>query len=64
MDEQSGSTDTLAADSVDIPGYLSYWVLVYRLACTAFVIGMGGWIITTIVKNRPLHNVHNILLST
>ena len=62
MDEQSGSTDTLAADSVDIPGYLSYWVLVYRLACTAFVIGMGGWIITTIVKTRSLHNVHNMFI--
>ena len=61
-DEQSGSTDVLIADSLDIPGYLTHVVLVYRFACAMFVIGMGGLIISTIVKTRALHNVHNILI--
>ena len=61
-DEQSGSTDILSADSPDIPGYLTYVVLVYRLASAVFVIGMGSLIISTIVKIRSLHKVHNILI--
>ena len=63
VDEQSGSTDdTLIADSLEIPGYLTCVVLVYRLASTVFVIGMGSLVISTIVKTRALHNVHNILI--
>ena len=60
--EESGSTDTLNADSLDIPGYLTYVVLLYRLASTVFMIGMGSLVISTIVKTRGLHNVHNILI--
>ena len=61
-DEQSGSTDVLSADSLEIPGYLTYVVILYRLASTVLVIGMGSLIISTIVKTRALHNVHNILI--
>ena len=61
-DKQSGSGDTLNTDDMDIPGYLTYVVLVYRLASTVFVIGMGGLIISTILKTRSLHNVHNVLI--
>ena len=60
--EESGSTDTLSTDSLDIPGYLTYVVLLYRLASTVFMIGMGSLIISMIVKTRVLHNVHNILI--
>ena len=61
--EESASTDTLSADSLDIPGYLTYvFVLLYRLASTVFIIGMGSLVISTIVKTRALHNVHNILI--
>ena len=61
-EEQSGSTGTSITDNLDIPGYLTYVVLVYRLASAVFVIGMGSLIISTIVKTRALHNVHNILI--
>ena len=61
-DEQSGSTDTFSDDGVGIPVYVDYVNLVYRLACTAFIIGMGSLVISTILKTRSLHNVHNILI--
>ena len=62
-DEQSGSTDTFKADDdVGIPAYVDYVILVFRLACTAFIIGMGSLVISTILKTRSLHNVHNILI--
>ena len=61
-DEQSGSTDTFSDDGVGIPAYVDYVNLVYRLACTAFIIGMGSLVISTILKTRSLHNVHNILI--
>ena len=65
-DEQSGSTDTLGNNSLSITDlrtmYVAYAVLLYRLACTAFIIGMGGLIISTILKTRSLHNIHNILI--
>ena len=60
--EESGSTAILSADSLDIPEYLTYVILIYRLASAVFVIGMGSLIISTIVKTRSLHNVHNILI--
>ena len=61
-DEQSGSTDTFRADDVGIPAYVDYLVLVYRLVGTAFIIFMGSLVISTILKTRSLHNVHNILI--
>ena len=61
-DEQSGSTDTFRADDVDIPAYVDYIILVCRLASTAFIIFMGSLVISTILKTRSLHNVHNILI--
>ena len=61
-DEQSGSTDTFSDDGVGIPAYVDYVNLVYRLACTAFIIGMGSLVISTILKTRSLHNVHNVLI--
>ena len=61
-DEQSGSTDTFSDDGVGIPVYVDYVNLVYRLASTAFIIGMGSLVISTILKTRSLHNVHNVLI--
>ena len=60
--EQSGSTDTFNDDGLGIAVYVDYVVLVYRLVCTAFVIGMGSLVISTILKTRSLHNVHNVLI--
>ena len=40
----------------------NYVSLVYRFACTAFVISMGSLVISTILKTRSLHNIHNILV--
>jgi len=64
-EEQSGSTDMsdiLNADIPAAPGYLTYVVLVYRLVCAVIMIGLGGLVVSTIVKTRALHNVHNILI--
>ena len=61
-DEQSGSTDTFSDDGVGIPEYFDYVNLLYRLASTVFVMGMGSLVISTILKTRSLHNVHNILI--
>ena len=61
-DEQSGSVGTFSDDSMDIPEYVDYISLLYRLACTIFIIGMGSLVISTILKTRSLHNVHNILI--
>ena len=61
-DEQSGSTDTFSDDGVGIPVYVYYVSLVYRLASTALIVGMGSLIISTILKTRSLHNVHNVLI--
>ena len=61
-DEQSGSTDTFSDDGVGIPEYVDYVNLVFHLASTVFVIGMGSLVISTILKTRSLHNVHNILI--
>ena len=61
-DEQSGSTDTPTTDSLGISEYVSYVVLVYHLISTVFVIGMASLVISTILKTRALHNVHNILI--
>ena len=60
--ELSGSTDTFKDDGVDIPEYVDYVSLLYRLASTVFVVGMGSLIISTILQYRSLHNVHNILI--
>ena len=61
-DEQSGSNDTFRADNVGIPAYVDYVVLFFRLASTVFIIFMGSLVISTILKTRSLHNVHNILI--
>ena len=61
-DEQSGSTDIFKDDGVDIPEYFNYFSLLYRLASTVFVVGMGSLIISTILQYRSLHDVHNILI--
>ena len=61
-DQQSESTDTSSDDDVGIPQYVDYINLLYRLVSTAFVIGMGSLVISTILKTRSLHNVHNILI--
>ena len=58
----SGSTDTFKDDGVDIAEYVDYVSLLYRLASTVFVVGMGSLIISTILQYRSLHNVHNILI--
>ena len=62
--EQSGSTDTLRAnsDGVGILEYVDYVILAYRLTCTTFIIFMGSLVISTILQTRSLHNVHNILI--
>ena len=60
--EQSGSTDTQRIDGLEILDYVTYAIIAYRLASTVFVIGMGSLIISTILKIRALHNVHNILI--
>ena len=60
--ELSGSTDTFKDDGVVIPEYVDYVILLYRLASTVFVVGMGSLIISTILQYRSLHNVHNILI--
>ena len=63
-DEQSGSTDTfmISDDGAGILKYVDYVTLVFRLAGTLFTIGMGSLVISTILKTRSLHNVHNILI--
>ena len=61
-DEQSGSTDTFSDDGVGTAVYVDFVNLVYRLASTAFIIGMGSLVISTILKTRSLQNVHNILI--
>ena len=61
-DEQSGSVGIFSDDGMDIPEYVNYISLLYRLACTTFIIGMGSLVISTILKTRSLHNVHNILI--
>ena len=61
-DERSGSIDTFNDDGMDIPEYVDYISLLYRFACTIFIIGMGSLIISTILKTRSLHNIHNILV--
>ena len=61
-DEQSGSTHTPATNSLGISEYFTYVVLAYRLATTVFMTGIGSIVISTILKTRALHNVHNILI--
>ena len=61
-DEQSGSTGTFNDDGAAIPEYVNYVNLLYRLACFTFIIGMSSLVISTILKIRSLHNVHNILI--
>ena len=65
-DELSGSTDTLSNNSVGITDlqnvYVTYAVIVFRLASTVFIIGMANMIISTILQTRSLHNIHNILI--
>ena len=61
-DEQSGSTDTFSDNGAGIPEYVDYVSLVYRFASTIFTIAMSSLVITTILKTRSLHNVHNILI--
>ena len=60
--EQSRSNDTFNDDGVAIPEYVDYVSLLYRLASTTLTIGMGSLVISTILKTRSLHNVHNILI--
>ena len=59
--EQSGSSDIFSGDT-GTPAYVTYAVLVYQLASTTFMIIMGSLIISTILKTRSLHNVHNVLI--
>ena len=57
-----GSTDAFTDHGVSIPEYVDYVSLLYRFTSTAFIIGMGSLVISTILKTRSLHNVHNILI--
>ena len=52
-DEQSGSADTFSDDGVVIPMYVDYVNLVYRLASTAFIVGMGSLVFQQ--SSRPDH---------
>ena len=61
-DEQSGFADTFGADTLGIPVYITYVVLIFRLASTVCIIGMGSLVISTIAKNRSLHNIHNTFI--
>ena len=61
-EEQSGSIDTQSIDSPGISVYITYVILVYRLTSTVFVIGMASLVISTVLKTRALHNVHNMLI--
>ena len=61
-DEQSGTTDIFSGDT-GTPAYVTYAVLVYQLASTTFMISMNSLIISTILKTRSLHNVHNVLIA-
>ena len=60
-DGQTSSTDTFS-DITGIPEYVTYIVLVYQLVSAVFVIGKDSLIISTILKTRSLHNIHNILI--
>ena len=59
--EHSGSTGVFGDDR-GIPEYVTYFVLVNQLADTAMMIGMSSLVISTVLKTRSLHNVHNILI--
>ena len=65
-DELSGSADTLCNNSVGITDlqnvYVTYAIIVFRLASTVYIIGMANMIISTILQTRSLHNIHNILI--
>ena len=61
-DEQSGSTDAPTTDSLPISEYFTYVILVYHFSSIVFVIGMASLVISTILKTRALHNVHNMLI--
>ena len=61
-DERSGSTDAFGDDGLGIPEYVSYVVSLCRLVSTVFIVSMGSLVISTILQNRPLHNVHNVLI--
>ena len=61
-DEQSGFADTFGADILGIPEYVTYVVLIFCLTSTVCIIGMGSLVISTIAKNRSLHNIHNIFI--
>ena len=60
--KRSGSIDIFSDDDMDIPEYVDYISLLYRFACTTFIIGMGSLVISIILKTRSLHNIHNILV--
>ena len=42
--------------------YVNYVSLLYHLASTVYVVGMGSLVISTILHTRSLHKVHNILI--
>ena len=64
--ELSGSTNMLSNNSLAIPDHqnihVTFAVMVFRFVTTAYVTGMGSLIISTILKTRSLHNVHNFLI--
>ena len=61
-DEQPGSTNAFGDDGLGIPDYINYVILLCHIASTVFIVSMGSLVISTILRNRSLHNVHNVLI--
>ena len=64
--DHSGSNQvTLTTDdhSVNLPAYLSYLSLGFKVISTVIIVLMASWVIITIRTTRSLHKIHNIFVA-
>ena len=64
--DHSGSnqvTSTTDDQSVQLPAYLSYLSLGFRVISTTITVLMAGWIFITIKTTRSLHKTHNVYVA-
>jgi len=47
----------------DLPGYVPYLSLVFKLIATSAILSLSGWVVYTIKVTRSLHRPHNIFVA-
>ena len=58
-----GANQEINHQGPDLPGYVPYLSLVFKLTATPAILLLSGWVVYTIKTTRILHKPHNIFVA-